>query len=232
MVKIYLDPGHGGRDPGAVWQGLQEKDIVLTLCMEIAKLLTDRNNVEVRMTRAQDVWVSVKNRVNPANIWGADLYLSLHCNSHHTLTPNGFESFIAPLAAHTEMQAMLHRPIAEVWTQAGRADRGQKRAAFAVLTSTRVPSILVENGFMRNAEDSRLLSDQGFITRLAAAHVAGIRAALSIRETLYTVRSGESLWTIAEAQLGRGNRWPEIMELNSLPTPMLHTGQILRMPRR
>ncbi len=82
MTKIYLDPGHGGNDPGAVGNGLREKDLTLEIGLKVRDiLLRNYENVEVRMSRTADTTLSLDQRTNDANTWGADFLISIHINA-------------------------------------------------------------------------------------------------------------------------------------------------------
>lgn len=73
MVKIFIDPGHGGSDPGAIGNGIQEKDITLKIGAKIRDILTaEYNNVTILMSRTGDSFPSLTDRTNAANAWGAD----------------------------------------------------------------------------------------------------------------------------------------------------------------
>ncbi|MGX1430491.1 N-acetylmuramoyl-L-alanine amidase [Cytobacillus horneckiae] len=78
MVKIYIDPGHGGTDPGAVGNGLQEKALILQISNRIRDLLAGYSNAEVKMSRTGDQTVSLAQRTTDANNLGADFFLSIH----------------------------------------------------------------------------------------------------------------------------------------------------------
>src|SRR5699024_280392 len=75
-VKIYIDPGHGGGDPGASGYGLQEKTLTLDIAKRIGKNLDKYKNVEIKYSRTTDKSVSLKQRTDEANAWGADYFLS------------------------------------------------------------------------------------------------------------------------------------------------------------
>jgi len=81
MVKIYIDPGHGGNDPGAVANGLREKDLTLKIGLKLRDYLSGYENVQIRMSRTTDKTVSLSERTNDANKWGADLFVSIHINA-------------------------------------------------------------------------------------------------------------------------------------------------------
>ncbi len=100
--RIVIDPGHGGKDPGAVGFGLQEKDIVLNVAQKIKKTLEEKNGYEVFLTRDNDTSLSLEERTAIANTKEADLFLSIHVNAHPEPTIRGVETFYLNLATHTE----------------------------------------------------------------------------------------------------------------------------------
>lgn len=95
LFKLYLDPGHGGTDSGAIGNGLQEKDLTLDIALRIRTLLLNNyENVDVNMSRETDVFVSLAERTNAANNWQADYFLSIHINSADSSSANGYEDYI------------------------------------------------------------------------------------------------------------------------------------------
>ena len=92
---VVLDPGHGGKDPGAVGKFSQEKDLNLSLALQVGKLLTKQYpDVEVVYTRSTDVFIPLQQRADIANKANADLFISIHTNSAESKTPSGVETFI------------------------------------------------------------------------------------------------------------------------------------------
>ncbi|MCI5125885.1 MAG: N-acetylmuramoyl-L-alanine amidase, partial [Candidatus Electrothrix sp. AR5] len=100
--RIVIDPGHGGKDPGAVGFGLKEKDIVLNVAKKIKAILEEKNGFEVLLTRDDDVSLALEERTAIANTKEADLFLSIHVNAHPEETIRGVETFYLNLATHTE----------------------------------------------------------------------------------------------------------------------------------
>lgn len=173
---IVLDPGHGGKDPGAVGHGLQEKDVVLDLGLRVGALLKARG-ATVLYTRGIDVFIDLSERARMANTWKADFFLSLHVNAGGNPPGSGFESFIysgVNGGATAAYQNIIHRKIAAVFTSEGLPDRGQKKGNLAVLRETNMPAALVEYGFINNPKDAKLLADSSFLDRLAKATADGI----------------------------------------------------------
>ncbi|PEZ06123.1 N-acetylmuramoyl-L-alanine amidase [Priestia megaterium] len=175
MLKVVLDPGHGGHDPGAVSKiyNLKEKDINLKIALYIKEFLEIYKEVKIKMTRINDVFVSLENRVKIANKFKADIFLSIHVNSSEGGT--GFESFIYLETENKtlELQKVLHEEIMNVLNNNFKIkDRGTKKADFFVLRKTNMPAILTENLFIE--VDNELLKNEAFLKQLGQAHANGI----------------------------------------------------------
>ena len=95
---IVLDAGHGGRDPGNTGNGYREKNIVLNVVLELGKILDKERSISIKYTRTKDVSVDLWERGNIANAYKADLFVSIHCNSHGS-SAYGTESFVLGLGA-------------------------------------------------------------------------------------------------------------------------------------
>ena len=94
IQRIVIDPGHGGKDPGCIGSnGLLEKDIVLDVCHRLKKLMTSNSDVEVILTRETDIFLPPENRTVVANQKKADLFISVHVNSHPDKKHSGIETF-------------------------------------------------------------------------------------------------------------------------------------------
>jgi len=105
--RIVVDPGHGGKDPGAVGQkGLQEKDVVLAVGLTLARKLKDELGIDAVMTRSTDVFIELQERTAIANQVGADLFVSLHANASLNRSAFGVETYYLNLAK-TEKAAQL-----------------------------------------------------------------------------------------------------------------------------
>lgn len=151
MFKLFLDPGHGGTDPGAVGNGLQEKNVTLQIATRIRDILTaEYSNVSILMSRTGDQTVSLTERTDAANAWGANYFLSIHINAGGG---TGFESYIYPNvgAPTTTYQRVIHQEVVKVNEL---TDRGMKQADLHVLRESAMPALLTENGFIDNASDA------------------------------------------------------------------------------
>ena len=96
---VVLDPGHGGHDPGNMGNGYKEKDIALNVTLTVGKALEKHPNIEVIYTRKTDVFVTLRDRAKIANDADADLFVSIHCNSHNS-SAHGTETFVLGLHAN------------------------------------------------------------------------------------------------------------------------------------
>ncbi|MCL2789693.1 MAG: N-acetylmuramoyl-L-alanine amidase [Desulfobulbus sp.] len=102
--KIVIDPGHGGKDPGAMAFGLKEKDITLALSKKIAKILNETYQYEVVLTRNKDAFIPLEERTAIANAQKSDLFISIHTNAHSDQGKSGIETYFLNLA--TDANAM------------------------------------------------------------------------------------------------------------------------------
>ena len=168
---IVIDPGHGGQDPGTIGiGGLQEKDIVLPISLEVADILRQQG-IEVRMTRDTDNFISLQGRTDFANNIDADLFVSIHANAINLTRPdvNGLETYYYKNG----------RRLAEVihWSILNGVDianRGIRRARFYVLRHSTMPAILVEVGFVTGEIDAPKLKDADHRRQMAEAIARGI----------------------------------------------------------
>ncbi len=100
--RIVLDPGHGGKDPGASAFGMKEKDLVLRVAKKLAAKLKKEMGYEVILTRNDDTFISLEERTAIANTNGADLFISLHLNAHPSAKVFGFETYYLNLSTDSE----------------------------------------------------------------------------------------------------------------------------------
>ncbi len=167
-IKIYIDQGHNPYNPnaGAEGNGLREQDLVYEIGVRLAALLRANDNFEVRLSRpTEDVVIGSSNaeslrlRVNDANSWGADYFISLHTNASSNPSATGTEAFAysRPSAAFSLGEDILR----ELSQATGLRNRGmQVRTGLYVLRRTAMPAVLVELGFITNPEDARLMLEE------------------------------------------------------------------------
>lgn len=164
-IKIYIDQGHNPLNPnaGAEGNGFREQDIVYRIGTDLADLLRANDEFEVRLSRpTPDTQIGSSNstslrlRVEDANAWGADYFISLHTNASSSPSATGSEAFAfsRPSAAFSLGEDLLEGLNAAT----GLRNRGMKvRTNLYVLRRTRMPSVLVELGFITNPEDANLM---------------------------------------------------------------------------
>ncbi|KIQ78156.1 N-acetylmuramoyl-L-alanine amidase [Bacillus sp. L_1B0_8] len=178
MVKVWLDAGHGAHDSGAVGHSLLEKNIVLELALSTYEYLNEHyDDIIVGMTRFNDTFKTLQERCNMANQFGADIFVSFHCNSGATngVPGNGFETFRFPgtTGDTLRLQQVTHHSIFSFYAKHGLRNRGMKEASFAVLRGTNMPAVLTENLFMNHTEILKF-NNATFLYHVAEAHAHGI----------------------------------------------------------
>jgi N-acetylmuramoyl-L-alanine amidase len=216
LKRVVIDPGHGGRDPGAVGSKSKEKNIVLDISLRLGKMIKDKYpDVEVIYTRKTDVFVELDARGNIANKAQANLFISIHANSvksnkkpygtetfvmgnsrsaenmevakrensaillednyterYEGFDPNSTESYIyfsLLQNAHLNQSLAFAADIQEQLRNRKRLDRGVKQGNLLVLWKTAMPSVLVEVGFISNAEEEKYMNTSTGKTELATA---------------------------------------------------------------
>lgn len=169
---VVIDPGHGGRDPGAVGiGGLQEKVVVNDIAPRVATILRQQG-VNVVMTRTSDIEVDLEPRVATAERANASIFVSIHANAISMSRPdvNGLETFYASDAG----QRLANTVHATVLRAMSMRDRRVRSARFYVIRQTSMPAILIETGFVTGAEDAPNLANPAWREQMAAAIAQGI----------------------------------------------------------
>jgi N-acetylmuramoyl-L-alanine amidase len=169
---VVIDPGHGGKDPGATSVlGNYEKDINMAVARKVAWLL-EQKGLRVKMTRTDDYFVELEDRAAMANNINADLFVSIHADSFPKSSRRGFTVYIANAASSASHRAA--NAIARSMSGTGLNSFGVDTANYHVLTATRGPAVLVELGYLTNRREAALLSSGSFQNRLAEAIADGI----------------------------------------------------------
>jgi N-acetylmuramoyl-L-alanine amidase len=102
-VRVMIDPGHGGKDPGAIGPtGLKEKDVVLAIGRKIREKLSRSGEFDVRMTRDEDVFIPLEERTAMANKGRADIFVSLHINASRNRSAEGFSTYVLSRGASNQ----------------------------------------------------------------------------------------------------------------------------------
>lgn len=187
---IVLDGGHGGKDSGAIGNGLFEKHLTLALALETQKYLEMYyTGFKVLQTRSNDTTLSLEQRTDFANKNKADVYLSFHINSAASLA-EGFESFVYTKAGASSkaFQNVLHKEVFSTMQKHGvTKDRGMKNANYHVLRETNMTSLLTETLFINNKKDANYLMKESFIKDVAKSHAIGLVKFLGLAEKPKTV---------------------------------------------
>ncbi|MEH7014685.1 N-acetylmuramoyl-L-alanine amidase [Neobacillus niacini] len=174
---IIIDPGHGGKDVGASGQmGTLEKDVTLKMARNLQHELEKRTGASVILTRDKDVTVSKKERVELANTKNADLFISIHFDAFTSNEVNGITTYYNH-GTDRSLAALIHRHLFE--QDLGTRDRGVSFGDFFVLRENTKPSILLELGYISNAEDEKRINSQTYQTQASTAIVEGVIEYLS-----------------------------------------------------
>jgi N-acetylmuramoyl-L-alanine amidase len=174
--KVVIDPGHGGYDPGATKDGVDEKNVVLDISLRMEHRLKDMG-IDVVYTRKNDVFVDLPDRSFLSNRVQPDAFVSVHDNSNEDTSPNGIATYMySPNGYQTSQRLKLATSIQSelmkefpTWT-----DLGILQDNFSVLRRTKQPSVLVEFGFISNAKDREMLSNPQIRDKAAVAISNGI----------------------------------------------------------
>ncbi|MFS0673552.1 N-acetylmuramoyl-L-alanine amidase family protein [Ornithinibacillus sp. 179-J 7C1 HS] len=176
--KVVIDAGHGGEDPGAIGaSGSYEKDFTLQLAKKVQALLEQESELEVYMTRKEDVFLSAETRERPnfANSKQADLFVSIHGNTFEDPAVTGTETFYY----HKNSKKLANTLHKHVVRETGFRDRGVKRENYFVLKDTTMPAVLLEVGYITNPHDEERMLSEDFQQSVAEAIRDGILEYLS-----------------------------------------------------
>ncbi|NPV58151.1 MAG: hypothetical protein HPY75_00645 [Actinobacteria bacterium] len=178
--KFCVDPGHGGSETGAVGPtGLMEKDVNLRVALYLKDLL-EAEGAEVLMTRYDDAAVSITQRWQMANAWGAHRFISIHHNAESDRAINYTVTLVSVNASQESME-LANAVQAELVGEFGLGNSGVWKVNYCgVLNNTVMPAILTEASFISNPEQEQRLRDESYLQREAAAILRGIHMPSSI----------------------------------------------------
>ncbi|HEY9735476.1 MAG TPA: DUF3747 domain-containing protein [Trichocoleus sp.] len=171
QVVVVLDPGHGGRDPGAVGiGGIQEKAINLAIAQRVQQRL-QQAGVTVVMTRSDDREIDLDPRVVLAGQVGGDVFVSIHANAINMSRPdvNGLETYY--YSSGQQLAQTIHN---NVLRGTDLRDRGVRQARFYVLRYSAMPAVLVETGFVTGAQDAARFQNASARDQIGDAIANGI----------------------------------------------------------
>ncbi|WP_236016030.1 N-acetylmuramoyl-L-alanine amidase [Brucella endophytica] len=233
VFTVMIDPGHGGIDAGAEsLHGVKEKDVTLAFAREFRDLLAKSGDMRVLMTREDDTFLRLSERVRIARQHEADLFISIHAdtiNQHdirgatvYTLSDKASDAMARAMAERENKSdaaaGVTHEEPPEVsdiladlmrrethafsWSFAGKVvnalqnqthliNNPHRAAGFQVLRAPDVPSVLVEIGYLSNAEDEKLMTDPAWRTRVATGLAEAVKAFAALKNGQAVTRSGE-----------------------------------------
>ncbi len=167
--KIVIDPGHGGSDYGAIREGINEKDITLDVSRRVASILKSKG-YKVALTRSDDKYVSLEDRVEFSENENPEIFVSIHVNSAVATEPSGIETHYYHDYSK-ELADVVHSHMVK---DISSKNRGLFKSKFYVINHTTVPAILVEIGFLSNAEERAELVTDSRKQKTAKAIAEGI----------------------------------------------------------
>ncbi|MBN1635232.1 MAG: N-acetylmuramoyl-L-alanine amidase [Deltaproteobacteria bacterium] len=228
VSRIVIDPGHGGKDPGALGPGgIREKNVALAISKALAQRL-QQDGFEVFLTRTSDVFLTLEERTAFANKKKADLFISIHLNANKNASIRGVETFFLNLTTDasaiqvaarenattsnslSDLQLILNdlmlnskinessrfascmqKSIMSTVRQVGYAgkDLGVRQAPFYVLLGAQMPSILLELGFITNAQDVALLRKATYQNIMINGIASGINSYIMNTTYAYSGRT-------------------------------------------
>ena len=207
---VILDPGHGGKDLGAVRRSEQEKDLALAITRKVRERL-ERGGIPVRLTRDADVFIPLDQRIQDSIDWGGAVFVSLHVNQDRNRKAQGIDVYAfgrasrrfsgrrhqhrlpvlpAPPRAAQEASAELASELVHSLRSRGLHVDQPAKAGFYVLKNPAIPSVLIELGFLSNAGEAARLEDSAYQDTLADAIAASLRDHLAPMDLASRSNSG------------------------------------------
>jgi N-acetylmuramoyl-L-alanine amidase len=283
-IVVVIDPGHGGVDPGAIAvTGAREKNIALQIAKRLASKLNAMDGIKAYLTRNNDTFIELRKRTEYAQKKQADLFISIHADSHpngrahgvsvYALSESGATSEAARILADKEntlydgkdkhahhgfvLESVLidlqqvstvHQSLylgkmilKHVALIANRHSRHVEQAAFVVLKSPTIPSVLIETGFLSNKKEATKLSSKVYQEHLAYGFAKAVQdyfIAHRVENTFFDVAQNHQTIqvvtgdTLAKIAGKYGVRIQDIQQLNHLHSHHIHVGQKLWLPRK
>ena len=179
--KVFIDPGHGGYDNGAVQNGVLEDEINLQISQKIEAKLKAKG-VQVKMSRYDDTYLSLTQRSRMANNWGSDIFVSIHQNSATSSSANGIETYY--YSSRQDSRELATEIQNDLIKATNAVNRGVKTANYSVIQTARMSSNLVECGFISNPTEAKNLSSSSYQDKVAEGIVNGIMEYLQMNVIL------------------------------------------------
>ena len=189
---VVVDPGHGGIDEGCARDGIREKDINLSIALLVESRLKELG-YHVILARAEDTCIDKEKRVETANFWQADVYVSIHQNASDALEANGIETWYYGADTTRDSRRLARLINQEAAACTGAAVRQLRDDAdFCVTGKTQMPACLIETGFLSNTEERARLMDPAYQEKLAEGIAKGIDLFLHPKTMYLTFDDGPS----------------------------------------
>ena len=175
---IVLDPGHGGKDSGAINGTFYEKDVVLDIAKRAEKYLREKYGYTVKLTRSTDIFIERYDRAPLAKSMGGVVFVSLHNNADPTRSADGIETYYSAntnqASRSRSLATSIQKNVMSMMSSSGMGSRGVKTNIFTVINHNLMPSALVELGFITSAKDVALLRNGGSRQKMAEGVAEGI----------------------------------------------------------
>jgi N-acetylmuramoyl-L-alanine amidase len=181
-LLVVIDAGHGGKDSGELSNDLKEKDIVLNISNQLA--LLSNHKIQLIITRVDDTFSSLDDRISFINAQNADLVISLHCNAHNDKATNGVEAYYFDKNDFKEKSYAYSKILVEKQMKLFSNSRGVKASNMLVLKEINSPGVILELGFITNENDKSILmnsENQKEIARSIFESLTEIRKLNSIK---------------------------------------------------
>ena len=167
--KVVIDAGHGGSDYGAIREDINEKDITIDIAKQVRDMLV-KKGYQVQMTREEDEYVSLQDRVAISEQFEPEIFVSIHVNSSTGSEATGVETHYY----HQESLFLAQTVHASVASAINTKNRGLFKSKFYVINHTTAPAILIEIGFLSNPEERAELTKNSRRKATAKAIVEGV----------------------------------------------------------
>lgn len=225
MFTVCLDPGHGGKDSGAIGNNLKEKDIVLDIALKAFELLK-ANDIDAILTRDKDITVEMSKRILPC-----DVSVSIHVNAGGGRGIEVWRALYNQADKSSILANILHKNLIPIFSvtrgiKTRKSTHGNYDYYYMLRKPLGIP-VLIELGFIDNATDANILKTRK--NEIAEAIAKSICEYIGVPYyRLYIVQKGDSLWKIAQKVYGSGKEYAKLVKLNGLKTVIIKQGMKLK----
>ncbi|GAB2575558.1 N-acetylmuramoyl-L-alanine amidase [Gracilibacillus alcaliphilus] len=167
---FVIDPGHGGKDPGAIGSETNEKTLTLSTAKKLSEQLKNKG-ASVTLTRTDDTYISLEKRANISNSADTDAFISLHYNSSAQKEARGIETYYYDGGESKQLADSVQASLID---HTDLHNRGAKQADFHVLKGNKQLALLVELGFISNPEEQKLVQSESYQEKAITGIVAGL----------------------------------------------------------